>query len=100
MEIDAHGRQLRYMEKGAGKLTVVFESGMGLSRSTWGLVQPLVAEHARVIVYDRTGIGRSEPGLMPRTLARMADDLAYLLNQRIGGLDLRFTNPIGKRRPH
>jgi len=75
------GRQLHYMEKGAGKLTVVFESGMGLSRSSWGLVQPLVAEHARAIVYDRAGTGRSETDRAPRTLARMADDLLFLLKQ-------------------
>jgi len=77
----ADGRKLHYMEKGAGKLTVVFESGMGLSRSTWGLVQPLVAEHARAVVYDRAGTGKSEPDRAPRTLARMADDLAFLLNE-------------------
>lgn len=35
----ADGRKLHYMEKGAGKLTVVFESGMGSSRCAWGLVQ-------------------------------------------------------------
>lgn len=74
------GRQLHYMEKGSGKLTVVFESGMGLSRSTWGLVQPLVAEYARAVVYDRAGTGRSEPDRATRSLARMADDLAFLLN--------------------
>lgn len=75
----ADGRQLHYMEKGTGKITVVFESGMGLSRSAWGLVQPLVAEYARAVVYDRAGVGRSEPDREPRTLARMADDLVFLL---------------------
>jgi len=75
------GRQLHYMEKGAGELTVVFESGMGLSRSAWGLVQPLVAEHTRTVVYDRAGSGRSEPDQEPRTLTRIADDLDFLLNQ-------------------
>lgn len=77
----ADGRKLHYMEKGAGKLTVVFESGMGSSRCAWGLVQPLVAKHARADVYDRAGIGRSDPDREPRRLARMADDLIFLLNQ-------------------
>ncbi|MGO4549131.1 alpha/beta fold hydrolase [Paenibacillus sp. 2TAB23] len=75
------GRKLHYMEKGAGKLTVVFESGMGSSRCAWGLVQPLVCEHTRAVVYDRAGIGRSEPDREPRTLTRMADDLIFLLNR-------------------
>lgn len=74
------GRQLHYMENGAGRLTVVFESGMGMSRSAWGLVQPLVAGYARTIVYDRAGSGKSGPDRAPRTLARIADDLICLLN--------------------
>ncbi|WP_341280763.1 alpha/beta fold hydrolase [Paenibacillus sp. FSL H8-0537] len=74
------GRQLHDMENGAGEFTVVFESGMGLSRSTWGLVQPLVAKYARAVVYDRAGTGRSQPDEAPRTLARITEDLACLLN--------------------
>ncbi|UQZ37682.1 alpha/beta hydrolase [Paenibacillus sp. PK3_47] len=74
---------MHYMESGTGRLTVVFESGMGMSRSAWGLVQPLVAEHARAVVYDRAGSGRSERDSAPRTLARITDDLARLL-QHLG----------------
>ncbi|WP_239004597.1 alpha/beta fold hydrolase [Paenibacillus tepidiphilus] len=76
----ADGRRLHYMEQGAGTLTVVFESGMGASRSVWGLVQPHVAEHTRAVVYDRAGMGRSEPDREPRTLARIAGDLSQLLD--------------------
>lgn len=75
------GRQLHYMEQGTGKITVVFESGMGMSRSSWGLVQPLVTEHTRAVVYDRAGLGRSEPDRTPRTLNRIANDLTFLLKQ-------------------
>lgn len=77
----ADGRQLHYMENGAGPVTVVFESGMGMSRSAWGLVQPLVAAHTRAVVYDRAGSGRSTPDPAPRTLARIADDLICLLSR-------------------
>ncbi|MFD0672766.1 alpha/beta fold hydrolase [Cohnella sp. GCM10027633] len=77
----ADGRRLHYMEKGEGDVTVVFESGMGFSRSTWGLVQPLVASHARAVVYDRAGTGRSEPDPESRTLERIADDLNGLLTE-------------------
>ncbi|WP_405155174.1 alpha/beta fold hydrolase [Paenibacillus sp. FSL K6-0108] len=73
------GRKLHYMSKGAGDLTVVFESGMGLSRSTWGLVAPAIAEHARAVVYDRAGAGRSEFDSAPRNLRRIAEDLDDLL---------------------
>ncbi|KQN99129.1 alpha/beta hydrolase [Paenibacillus sp. Leaf72] len=70
---------MHYMVKGSGKVTVVFESGMGFSRSTWGLVQPIVAKHARAVVYDRAGSGRSDADTAPRTLHRLADDLGILL---------------------
>ncbi|KXG09103.1 Sigma factor SigB regulation protein RsbQ [Anoxybacillus sp. P3H1B] len=75
----ADGRKLYYMEQGTGSLTVVFEAGMGMSRSAWGLVQPLVADFARAVVYDRAGSGRSDPDAAPRTLVRMAEDLLALL---------------------
>lgn len=73
------GRRLHYMVNGSGTPTVVFESGMGFSRSVWGLVQPLVAERARTVVYDRAGTGRSDPDTAPRTLRRITDDLDSLL---------------------
>ncbi|MBN1529745.1 MAG: alpha/beta hydrolase [Thermoleophilaceae bacterium] len=73
------GRRLHYMEAGRGAPVAVFESGMGISRSTWGLVQPRVAEHVRAVVYDRAGLGRSDPDAEPRTLERLAADLGALL---------------------
>ncbi|WP_320668741.1 alpha/beta fold hydrolase [Patulibacter defluvii] len=73
------GRRLHHMVAGAGQPTVVFESGMGFSRSIWGLVQPAVAERTRTVVYDRAGLGRSDRDPRPRTLARIGDDLRALL---------------------
>lgn len=73
------GRRLHAMVKGTGDPTVVFESGLGLSRSCWGLVQPAVAERTRTVVYDRAGTGRSDPDPEPRTLERLAGDLDALL---------------------
>lgn len=61
-------------------MTVVLESGLGFSRSTWGSVAPTVAQYARTVVYDRAGLGRSEVGGFPRTLPRIAADLSDLLD--------------------
>lgn len=74
-------RRLHYMVRGAGEPTVVFESGMGFSRSIWGLVQPAVAERVRTVVYDRAGTGRSDDDPRPRTLARLSGDLDALLRE-------------------
>ncbi|MBB1638077.1 alpha/beta hydrolase [Pseudomonas sp. UME83] len=60
--------------------TVVFESGLAASRSFWGLVQPLVAQWTRAVVYDRSGLGRSPADARPRSMQRMADDLNDLLD--------------------
>lgn len=73
------GRKLHYMSRGTGELTVVFESGMGASRSNWGLVAPAIAEHARAVVYDRAGAGRSNVDAAARSLERIAGDLGELL---------------------
>jgi pimeloyl-ACP methyl ester carboxylesterase len=67
------------MVAGDGPTTVVFESGMGVSRSVWGLVQPRVAKRTRAIVYDRAGTGRSDRDPARRSLTRLADDLEALL---------------------
>ncbi|MEC4835970.1 alpha/beta hydrolase [Mycobacteroides chelonae] len=79
----ADGRALHYMKSGSGGPMVVFESGLGASRSEWGLVQPLVAHQFPTVVYDRANLGRSDDDGAPRTLERLTGDLGQLL----GSLD-------------
>jgi pimeloyl-ACP methyl ester carboxylesterase len=74
------GRQLHDERHGEGNPVVVFEAGMGFSRNSWGAVIPGVAEHATVIAYDRSGLGRSAPDAARRDLARLTDDLVDLLD--------------------
>ncbi|MFJ7212938.1 alpha/beta fold hydrolase [Amycolatopsis sp. NPDC098790] len=75
------GRRLHAMVLGpVDGPAVVFEAGAAASRSSWAAVQPLVAEHARAIVYDRSGLGRSAPDPGGRTLSRMAGDLGSVLD--------------------
>lgn len=64
----------------AGTPTIVFDAGMAASRSFWGLVQPLSAQWARSVVYDRSGLGRSPADPQARTVQRMAEDLNDLLD--------------------
>ena len=74
------GRRLRLVEGGARNPLVVFEAGLGASASSWLSVQRAVAAHARTVSYDRAGYGGSDPDTEPRTLSRMADDLAALID--------------------
>lgn len=78
------GRRLHAEACGAGAPTVVFEAGMGASRHMWGAVAPAIAEHARTVVYDRSGLGRSPVDPAPRDLARLASDLVDVIDHLDG----------------
>jgi pimeloyl-ACP methyl ester carboxylesterase len=73
------GRLVRLRLLGASGPSVVLISGLGDRMRTWDAVQPTVATFARVLAYDRPGIGGSEPGPTPRTVSRMVDELHALL---------------------
>lgn len=63
-----------------GVPTVVLEAGMGATRSSWAAVQGAVGGRAPVVVYDRSGLGRSAPDPGPRILHRLAMDLNDVLD--------------------
>jgi pimeloyl-ACP methyl ester carboxylesterase len=60
--------------------TVVFEAGISGSSLSWWTAQPLVAEFANAVVYDRAGLGFSAGKLTPRTVANMVAELAAALD--------------------
>lgn len=59
--------------------TVVFENGMSSPLEMWDRVQSAVAGVTRTVSYDRAGLGWSSPGPLPRTAARVTEDLEKLL---------------------
>lgn len=61
--------------------TVVLEAGIGDFSVEWGLVQPGVANFARVCAYDRAGDGWSDLGPHPRTLRQIVYELHTLLDK-------------------
>lgn len=78
--VDIGGRRLHYFSAGAGSPTVVFESGGGGGSSIQDLpVMRLVSAFARAIVYDRAGLGWSDPAPPGRTFLDRAGDLHTLL---------------------
>src|SRR4051794_18941926 len=60
---------------------VILESGAGDFSVDWSLVQPLVAQFARVCSYDRAGAGWSDLGPRPRTLHQQVWELHALLDK-------------------
>jgi pimeloyl-ACP methyl ester carboxylesterase len=65
---------------GSGSPTVILEQGGGMPAIGWMKIQPQIAQFTRVCSYDRAGYGWSEPGPMPRTIPRMANELKALLD--------------------
>ncbi|MBP1467375.1 alpha/beta hydrolase [Candidatus Chloroploca sp. M-50] len=78
--IDVGGYHLHLLCLGTGTPTVVLEAGGGDSLEMWARVQPTLAKTTRVCSYDRAGLGWSERGLFPRTLAAMTHELHTLLH--------------------
>ncbi|HXQ98686.1 MAG TPA: alpha/beta hydrolase [Candidatus Limnocylindrales bacterium] len=78
--VDAGGIRLQINCTGSGTPTVVLESGLGDISIEWDQVQKGIAKFSRVCSYDRAGYGSSDPGPMPRTSARIANELHVLLH--------------------
>src|SRR6266581_4556210 len=79
--VDVNGHRLHLHCQGQGSPTVVLEAGLSHGAIEWGLVQPEVAKFTRVCAYDRAGHGWSEPGPLPRTSRRIAEELHTLLTR-------------------
>jgi len=78
--VDAGGFRLNLYCMGSGSPTVVFDSGWEDWAPAWSTVQPQIAKWTRACSYDRAGAGFSDPGLMPRTSVRIAEELRTALN--------------------
>lgn len=77
--VDVGGRKLNIYCSGQGATTVVFDSPSGDAGWGWFRVQPEVAKHTRACVYDRAGLGFSDPAKRPNTSENVAEDLHKLL---------------------
>lgn len=77
--VDIGGRRLNLYCSGSGPVTVVFDAPSGEAGWSWFAVQPAVAKQTRACVYDRAGLGFSDPSDRPGTSANAVDDLHQLL---------------------
>ncbi|MGH9929378.1 MAG: alpha/beta fold hydrolase, partial [Pyrinomonadaceae bacterium] len=71
--INCEGRTRR------GDPVVVMDAGLGNSSESWLGIQPKVAEFARVCIYDRAGLGNSDPSIHTQTTTQIAVDIHNLL---------------------
>lgn len=77
--LTSDGRTLHVQQSGDHGPTVIFEAGMGISRSMWGAVLPELTG-IRTLAYDRSGLGRSPGADDDRSLRRLAADLGEVIN--------------------
>jgi pimeloyl-ACP methyl ester carboxylesterase len=103
--VDIGGYRLHLDCRGEGGPTAIFEGGTGEAGLSWTLVHPQVAGFTRACVYDRAGLGWSEPSPKPRTANVMVEELRALLDasqvkppfvlvaQSFGGIVARLAFP-------
>jgi pimeloyl-ACP methyl ester carboxylesterase len=108
VDIGGHKLHVRCVGPRDAKPVVIFEAGGGAFSKDWVQVQGLLARRVRTCAYDRAGLGWSEPGPAPRTLAQEVFELHTLLEsanvsgpfvlaaQSLGALNARlFTEGYG-----
>jgi pimeloyl-ACP methyl ester carboxylesterase len=79
--ISVAGRRFNIICVGHGSPTVVFEQGGDGSMVNWRAVEPSVSAITRTCLYDRAGLGFSDPPGAPITGTLVTDDLHALLRQ-------------------
>ena len=78
--VDIGGWRLHLNCTGNKGPTVVLIAGAGDFSFDWSLVQPNIAQFARVCSYDRAGFAWSDPGPIPRTMKQEAFELHTMLS--------------------
>lgn len=81
--VDIGGRRLHLQCRGVGTPTVVMEMGAGAWSVYWAGIRDELAGTTRTCVYDRAGLGWSDPGPSTISSDQLVDDL-YLLLRRSG----------------
>ncbi len=74
------GRQHYGLLMGERGPIVILDAGLGESSACWANIQPEVSTFARVLSYDRAGMGKSESASTPRACKEMVADLRHLLS--------------------
>jgi len=83
---NVNNHRIHYSYTGNGDVTFIMIAGLGETMHTWKKVQDQLAKRGQVFMYDRSGLGFSEEGSLPRSVAVQADELYKLVkNENIPG---------------
>ena len=81
------GNNIRYLESGNSKQTLVLIHGLGASAERWEYVVPLLEKHFRLIVPDLIGFGYSDKPVVDYTPKFFSEFLTHFFDK------LNITNP-------
>jgi pimeloyl-ACP methyl ester carboxylesterase len=95
--LDLGTNKIFYSETGRidSKYTVVFESGGGGSSADWLKVRSILPAELKTIAYDRSGLGKSGVGVLPRTMAQEVFELHELIKAKVKGPVILVGQSIG-----
>lgn len=79
--IENNGSKIYYRNTGSGKTTIVLVSGATLGLDTWTDLQNQLSKHARVISYDRSGLGNSDYIPNSKNIGSMIGELDMIINR-------------------
>ena len=79
--IENKGNKIAYCDTGSGNTTIVLVSGGALGLETWNSFQERLSEYARVISYDRSGLGNSDYIPDSKNIDAMTGELDMIINQ-------------------
>lgn len=79
-KIHVNGTTIAYQDQGEGEVIVLLHGFCGSSRY-FEQVQPILAQHFRVICPDLRGHGETDAPIGPYSIEQMADDVAGLMEQ-------------------
>ena len=86
IKVDVGDRKLNMYCSGKGSPTVLFEADGGRAGWDWSAVQPEIAKRTQACVYDRAGLGFSDPATRASSAGNASRDLNFLLkNARMDG---------------
>jgi pimeloyl-ACP methyl ester carboxylesterase len=81
VDVGGYRLHLHVMGEDNSAPTVILDAGMVSFSSNWAWVQPEIAKVARVVAYDRAGLGWSDAGLKPRDAGQSAKELHTALQK-------------------
>ena len=87
---------LEYRVLGEGSPTIVFENGMASTFETWKKIPDSLSKDAKILVYNRAGLGLSKQATTKRTIPNMVQDLQQLLkSQNVEGPYILVAHSMG-----